>query len=163
MNEQKRKGFSALDTLIVLTVVLLVLGMIGQGVAVHLLDRAQKAEEFEISFLVRSYSSVSSKELIDAQAVSGEGLACICGERELGKVKSLHKTVIPAEGESAEHPALCDLTGILLSYGRVEDDQNLLYGYGEISVGDILVVSVNGKALAMEITGVNVKKIEKST
>lgn len=161
----KKKGFSALDALIVFGVLVIVLGMVGQNVAVHMVERMQKSELFELSFVVRSYDIEDAKALIAAQQGSSGGLSLTYEEKTIGTLLTVSRVDIPkgAEGDGAVHESLCDLTGIVCVYGREEGDTPLLYGPGEVQVGDVLLVSVEKRMLALEITAVNVKKNEKPT
>ncbi len=164
MNEEKKKGLSTLDAFLIIGVILIVIGMIGQNAAVYLLDQRNKEESFEVSFVVRSYDKNAAKTLIEAQNSSETGLSCTVGDTVLGYIGTLHQTdILTGTGEVDANERLCDMTGILLSSGKSTQNENLLYGYGAVAPGDVLVVSVQGKGLALEITGVNVKKIEKST
>ena len=163
MTENKKKGFAALDVMIVFGAVLLVIGMIGQNLAVHYLDRRSSSEEFELSVLVRSYAVADAQLLLNEQAEAGEnGLSCDYRDKTVCNVKNLHTE--PIDGQESEgYPTLCRLTGVLSAKGYTEGENFYLYGYGEIAEDDILVLSVAGKTLSLEITKVNVKKIQKNT
>ena len=164
MNEEKKKGLSTLDAFLIIGVILVVIGMIGQNAAVYLMDQKNKAESFEVSFVVRSYEKNAAGALMEAQNASETGLACTVGDTVVGYIGTLHQTDILVGNEGSDvNERLCDMTGILLSSGKSTQSENLLYGYGAIAPGDVLVVSVQGKGVTLEITGVNVKKIEKST
>ena len=160
----EKKGFATLDVFIVIGAILLVLGMIGQNLAVYYLNRRDSAEDFEISFVVRSIEKEEAQRILSSQEQSEQGLSCTVGESVVGRFGTLHRADIPAlDQEQGVHPHLCDLTGILVSKGRSTMEQTLLFGYGAVAVGDVLMVDTEQGALALEITGVNVKKNEKST
>ncbi len=162
MSENKKKGFSALDAWIVIGAVLLVLGMIGQSVAVEFIDRKNSSEEFELSFLVRSYGSADAQNLLQAQSDAGEeGLSCHYRDKEVCRVKNVH--LEPQNGAESGVEGYCTITGILSAKGYTEGEKHYLYGYGEIAEDDVLVLSVAGRALSMEITKVNVKKNQNNT
>lgn len=166
MNEtsSKKKGFSTLDVLIVFGIVVIVLGMIGQNVAVHLVKRHQTAELFEVSFVVRSYGVDEAEALIAAQQKSAAGLPCFYEEKQIGALRTVKRVDIANNGEQeGVHLTLCDLTGTVSVYGRQQDGSPVLYGCGEVKVGDILLISVEKRMVSMEITAVNVKKNEKPT
>ncbi|MBQ8216262.1 MAG: hypothetical protein IJZ33_08370 [Clostridia bacterium] len=165
MSENKKKGFSALDAWIIIGAVLLVLGMIGQSVAVEFIDRKNSSEEFELSFLVRSYGSADAQILLQAQSDAGEdGLSCSYRDQEVCRVKNLHlEPQNEAESGVEGGAPYCTITGILSAKGYTEGEKYYLYGYGEIAEDDVLVLSVADRALSMEITKVNVKKIQNNT
>ena len=165
MADNKKRGFSALDVFVVLGVILLVLGMIGQNVAVHLVDKQKSRESFELSFVVKTYENADAQDLLKKQGEAGEeGLFCYYLENAVCNVKSLHVEPYgqPSDDDS-ESTSLCRITGILAAKGYTEGEKNYLYGYGEISDEDVLVLSVAGKSLSFEITRVNVKKVENNT
>lgn len=164
MTERKKKNFSALDAFIVLGVVLLILGMVGQNVAVYLIDSEHSKEEFELSFVVKTYENADAQTLLKAQNDAGEeGLTCYYKEQAVCSVKSLH--VEPLVGQSGDGGAatLCRVTGILSAKGYVKGGVTYLFGYGEIAEEDILVLSVEGRTVSFELTKVNVKKVENNT
>ena len=165
MTENKKKGFSALDVLVVLGAVLVVLGMIGQNVAVYLLDRAHSKEELELSYLVRTYESSDAQTLSKALEGAGEdGLACLYGDKAVCYMKSLHIEEQQENAESKQGASrMCSVTGVLLAKGYLENENTCVFGYGEVAQGDVLVLSVSGRTLSLEITKVNVKKNENNT
>ena len=154
----EKRGFSALDVFIVFGIILIVFGMIGQSVAVHFAERYQKSEIFEVSFVVRSYDKGEAQMLLTAQGKDDKGLLCKYGDLTVGYLQMLGSVALPSPDGEGTHSTLCDLTGIADLYGRSNGEDSIIYGCGHLEKGDVLLLSIDQKALALEITAVNVKK-----
>jgi sortase (surface protein transpeptidase) len=162
----KAKRFSLLDAFIVFGALLIVLGMIGQSVSVRLYERWQKSESYAVSFAIHSCDRKTALLLVEEQA-KRSSVSCYYGEKAVGYLSRVKvKDLLAEDGGEEAHQTLCDLTGTVILYGREKDGNPFFYGIGRAEVGDTVLLSLEKRVYAFEITDVNalnVKKNEKPT
>ena len=141
------KRLTALDVFLIAGVILLLLAVIGQDIAVYALDRQNRAERFEISFVLRSVEKTGAERLVQARLSAGDMLVTADG-KEIGKVNG----GLEISSEESEH--LCSVSGVMISSGRTVNGGCRLYGIGkDVEEGDRIYVLFEGADAEIEAHG----------
>lgn len=143
-----------MDVFIICAVFLVIVAVIGQDIAVYLINKADSSEQLRIDFVARSVEKTDAEALTEAQNRSEKGLDVRSGLRSLGSLDGeISASNVVVEGEESTH--LCDLTGSMLCRGKTENGTVSLHGYGEVKEGDILSVYVNDTLIFVELTEIS--------
>ncbi|MBQ9468781.1 MAG: hypothetical protein IJU52_07235 [Clostridia bacterium] len=123
-NEQSvKKRINAIDLFLIIGVLLVLVAIIGQDVAVYMINRQDKSDRFEVFFSIRSVEEANVDQLADLRLSSSQVIVSVDG-RELGKVNG------GLERGSAENAHLYSVTGSMYVYGRNADGLCYPFAYG---------------------------------
>ena len=159
----KAKRFPSLDAFVVFFAILILVGMVGQSVSVRLFDKWQRQESYEISFVVRSCDEAYGMALVQARE-NGDAVTCYYGKQAVGYLSVVKaETILSGEEDPSKTATLCSLEGRAVLYGREKDGKPFLYGVGAVSEGDVILLTLEKRAFALEITAINVLNVKKIT
>ena len=153
-NDNGKKKFSAVDVFLIVGALLLLLAVIGQDIAVYVINEKNRSDRFEVTFRIRSVNKTYAEQLVNARIASDELVVSENG-RELGKVVG---ALTISEEESAN---LYSVSGTMTVRGTVKEGLYYPYGYGKaLREGDRLYTvfegsggEFSGRGYTVEVTG----------
>ena len=147
--EKTKKKLNVPDIIIIVTVILVILAVLGQDLAVYLINRRESSATLKLSFVAKPVEIDDAARWIKQEDLSQVQI----GSAAKGDISGeLTQSPLLVDGQQSEH--LCALSGMLVCQGRLEDREYSIYGYGKVAVGDVLPVYFENTLTALEVTAV---------
>ena len=132
-NKTEKRRPTLIDLFVIIGALLLVIAVVGQDVAVYMINRGDRSERFDVVVYIPSLDASTAEELKNARISAGE-MQVIYDGTQLG-------TVNGGFTESSADGGYVKLKGDLRTYGKTTDGECRLYGYNRVfRQGDRLYV-----------------------
>ena len=129
----QRKKPTVIDIFIIVSAILLLVAVVGQDVAVYMLNRSDRSQRFRIEFVIPSIESGHAEQLRSAR-VGAETMNILFEKKELGSVDGGFTT------ESTG--SYVTLRGVMKAQGKSVDGECRVYGFDRLfRSGDRLFVT----------------------
>ncbi len=151
---EKESSVKVFDIFIIAMVLLTVIAVIGQGVAVYFVNKANSTEDFLVAFEVVSLERADAEKLEKAQTAAEGGLE-VRSRDMAGQLDEL--SFVAEDNDAVSH--LCRLSGVFSVKGKTKAETVSLYGYGNVENGDVLLIYIDNFALAAEIKSITAVKM----
>lgn len=155
MDKTEKRKWTKADILLISVGVLLLLALIAQEIVAYQIERRNKAERFLVGFCLLSVERTEAQELQKSCSDAEKGgLAVLCGTVSLGEVYGgvVLTEATSSGGEVSDH--LMNISGSMQAWGKTENGKYYLYKYGNLEVGDRILVSVDKLPYYMEVKSV---------